>query len=119
MQINNKEITDAVKEALGKAFKSWLDANRADLIRALAASAQVTPPKEKEPKPERLQSADQLYLTTHELAERWSFNPESIRRIVREGRLTVTRIGHRVLIPLAEIKKHEVDCTQERSTDVA
>lgn len=37
------------------------------------------------------------YLTTCQLAKRWCFHPESIRRMLREGKLPAIRMGKRVL----------------------
>jgi excisionase family DNA binding protein len=48
-----------------------------------------------------------LFLTPRQLHERWNFHPESIRRIIREGRLPAIRIGKRLRIALADVEAFE------------
>lgn len=52
-------------------------------------------------------SPSQLYLSPVQLAERVSFHPESIRNMIRQGRLPAVRIGNRLRVPLAEAEKFE------------
>ena len=47
------------------------------------------------------------FLSPSQLHERWGFHPESLRRMIREGRLPAIRIGKRLRIPLAEIEAYE------------
>jgi len=47
------------------------------------------------------------YLTPYELHQRWSFHVESIRRMVREGRIPAIRIGKRVRVALADVEAYE------------
>ena len=47
------------------------------------------------------------HLSPSQLHARWGFHPESIRRMVREGRLPALRIGNRLRVALADVEAHE------------
>ena len=42
-----------------------------------------------------------------QLHHRWSFHPESIRRMIRQGRLPAVRIGKRLLVAEADVETFE------------
>ena len=50
---------------------------------------------------------NERFITPTALARRWSFHPESVRRICRMGRLPTLRIGRRIRISLASIEAIE------------
>jgi excisionase family DNA binding protein len=52
-------------------------------------------------------NASSIYLSPRELSQRWSFHPESIRRMLREGRLPVTKMGKRLRIAIADVLIYE------------
>ena len=47
------------------------------------------------------------YLSTNQLHERWGFHKESVRRMIREGRLSAVRFGKRLRVSLADIEAFE------------
>lgn len=47
------------------------------------------------------------YLSPNQLHLRWSLHPESIRRIVRKGKIPAIKIGKRLRISLAEVEAYE------------
>jgi excisionase family DNA binding protein len=47
------------------------------------------------------------HLSPMKLHQRWGFHPESIRRMIRQGRLPAMRIGKRLLIAEADILAFE------------
>jgi hypothetical protein len=49
------------------------------------------------------------FLTPGEVAERWRWHPESIRRWTRLGKLPVVKISRRTLIPLSAVLAIEAD----------
>ena len=49
------------------------------------------------------------YFTPRQVAERWGWHPESVRRLLRERRMASVIIGRRRLIPLAEIERVEAE----------
>lgn len=42
-----------------------------------------------------------------QLAQRWSFATESVRRIIRQGRLPAVRIGKRLLVADSDVEAFE------------
>ena len=55
------------------------------------------------------------FLRPTQLAQRWSFNPESVRRKIRRGEIASVVIGRQRLIPLDEIERIEREGTVGKS----
>jgi len=49
------------------------------------------------------------FLTPTEVARRWRWHPESVRRWTRLGKLPIVKISRRTLIPLAAVEAIEAD----------
>lgn len=49
------------------------------------------------------------YLTPHQLAERWGWHTESVRRMLRERRMASVIVSRRRLVPLSEIERTEAE----------
>ncbi len=49
------------------------------------------------------------YLRPAQLSQRWGFHAESIRRMIRQGRLPAVRIGKRLLISQTEVDAFEAN----------
>lgn len=47
------------------------------------------------------------YLSSRQLHKRWNFHQESVRRIIREGRLPAVRIGKRLRVLLSDVEAYE------------
>jgi hypothetical protein len=55
------------------------------------------------------QNHQHAFLTPAELARRWRWHPESVRRWTRLGKLPVVKVSRRTLIPLSAIEALEAD----------
>jgi hypothetical protein len=104
----NEQVLTALQQVVGATLKNWLDDNKAEVIQvlrtAVAESQTPQPPAkaaQKKPEPK--------FLNTAEVAARWQLHPESVRRLVREGRLPRIYIGRRSLVPLSAI----IDCEEK------
>jgi hypothetical protein len=62
-------------------------------------------------------SENQVLWTPHQLAVRWSWHAESIRRKIRRGEIASIIISRRRLIPFAEILRIEADGTIPAASD--
>jgi excisionase family DNA binding protein len=97
-------------------------ANRAEILKiaADAVAARVRVPKKTEPErvlkpePQPDSKPQAMFLTTAQLAERWYYHPESVRRLVRSGVLSSVRMGRQVRIPLQEVERYEREATLTR-----
>ena len=49
------------------------------------------------------------FLNPSQLHKRWGFHTESIRRMVRQGRLPAVRIGKRLLVSQSDVEAFEQD----------
>jgi len=54
------------------------------------------------------------YLSPRQLATRWAFHAESVRRLVRAGRVPSIKLGSRVRIPLVAIEQIENESLRSR-----
>lgn len=59
------------------------------------------------------------YITSRQLSERLGYHQESIRRMVREGRLPAIRIGKRLRFSIAAIEAFETSSRVMRGKEVA
>lgn len=50
-----------------------------------------------------------IYLNPGQLASRWGFHPESIRRKIRRGEIPAIAIGGRLLVPVEAVIQIEDD----------
>ena len=111
--ISNKLIIDGLRDAITSAFQSWLNENRSALLEMAAASMAssnlATVPAHKTAPPAN--PAPKVHFTTAELAQRWNYHRESIRRLVRQGVLPAVRFGPRILIPIAAVEELEKKAT--------
>ena len=46
---------------------------------------------------------NELFCTPEEIAGRWGWHQESVRRLLRERRLPALKIGNRVLVKIADL----------------
>ena len=99
------QVLCALQEVVGQALKSWLDENKAEVLQAL----RTTVGENRTPRPAKAPAVEheQKFLTTDQIAMRWHLHPESVRRIVREGRLPRIIIGRRIMVPLGAILECE------------
>lgn len=101
-----KQLVRCAQEVLVKAVKSWLDENRDEIIAGLATAL---PQSDVEQEPTKVEQTDPTYFTPGQLAERWGFHVESVRRLLRLGKLPRVWIGRRLLIPAEAVKEYERD----------
>ena len=47
------------------------------------------------------------YVSPRQLHERWGLHEESVRRILREGRIPAIRIGKRLRVALPDVEAYE------------
>jgi hypothetical protein len=56
------------------------------------------------PKMKKIKTDGQVFLTSWQLASRWGWNEESVRRKLRRRELASVLVGRRRLVPLVEIE---------------
>ena len=54
------------------------------------------------------ETGERQYLDTRQISERLAFHQESVRRMIREGRLPATRMGKRLRVTLDDLEAFEV-----------
>jgi len=98
----NEQVLTALRQVVGATLKNWLDENKAEVLQALLAAADEhpTPPQ---PAERREEKHEVQFLKTAELAARWQLHPETVRKMLREGRLPRMFIGRRCLVPMSAI----------------
>jgi excisionase family DNA binding protein len=61
-------------------------------------------------------TSESSYLRPAQLSQRWGFHAESVRRMIRQGRLPAVRIGKRLLISQTEVDAFEANHRLSPST---
>lgn len=52
-------------------------------------------------------NSEPTYISPRQLADKWGFHEESIRRMIREGKLRAVRLGNRLRVSLKEVRAFE------------
>jgi excisionase family DNA binding protein len=52
-----------------------------------------------------MEQLEQLGLTVAQVAELTTLHPQTVRQLVREGRLRSVRVGRRVTVPRTEVER--------------
>jgi excisionase family DNA binding protein len=97
-------------------LKRWLDENRAEVIQALRAAVPAPQVQSAPAKAAAVETKRQpQFLSTSDIAARWQLHRESVRRLVRQGRLPRMFLGRRVLVPISAVIDYERQSTLPRS----
>lgn len=106
MNLNaNELVLAALQQVVGDTLKRWLDENKPDVLHAIqvAVTAQQPPPPPAPPTKPTPANPEPKFLNTAEIAERWRVHPETIRRLIREGRLPRLYIARRRVVPMSAV----------------
>ena len=97
----DNQLLTALKETISAAFAQWLDRNKSEVL-SLVRDAIIKAQSTETPRENKVVSRP--YLTSADLAGRWQLHPESVRRILRQGRIPSVLVGrfHRVAIAVVE-----------------
>ncbi len=103
----NEPILLALQEVVGTTLKCWLDENKPEVLQAVQEA--VTKNSLNERKSVRTApKSEPQFMDTSEIAIRWRLNPETVRRMVRDGRLPRAPLsGRRILVPTSAIVSRE------------
>ena len=101
----NELVLAALQQVVGDALKCWLDDNKPDVLHAIqvAVTAQQPPPPPSPPVRPSPATPEPKFLNTAEIAARWRLHPETVRRLIREGRLPRMYVGRRRLVPMSAV----------------
>jgi hypothetical protein len=103
------QIIETMQETVTLAIKQWLDENKQEVLatfkHALAESRRFNVAEKEKP------TDAKPYLTSAQLAARWGFHIESVRRLVRRESWPVVRVGRRILIPISFVEKYESEAS--------
>ena len=99
----NEQVLFALQDVISTALKRWLDENKPELLHAFREAFGQNSVLKRHPDDTASKSEVQ-FLGTSEIATRWRLNPETVRRMVRDGRLPRTSVsGRRILVPFNAI----------------
>jgi len=112
--VSNRQIVDGAKDALFKAFKTWLDENQAEVLKIVADAVALRDHGHTKRELESEPAPNPHFLTAAQIADRWQSHPVSVLRLVRGGALSSVRFGRRVRVPLQEVERSEQQATLGR-----
>jgi excisionase family DNA binding protein len=92
-----------LQSTVSTTLKQWLDDNKVEFLR-VAREAMLD--KERT-KPEQQHMRSGHFLTVAELALRWHLNPETVRRMIRDGRIPSVLAGRHHRVAVATIEAFE------------
>ena len=99
------QILAALQQTISAALSHWLDDNKGDVLLAFreAVLEMETVKHERHEQP----ATRNRLLTVAEVAQRWQFHPESVRRMIRHGRVPRVMVGRGIRVALAAVEAIE------------
>jgi excisionase family DNA binding protein len=101
----DRQLLVALQNTVSTVLKQWLDDNKGDLLRVVREAVLESEAVKHER--QRQQTKLTEFLTVAEVAQRWQLNPESVRRMIRQGRLPRDTIGRQNRIALSSVEEFE------------
>jgi excisionase family DNA binding protein len=92
-----------LQSTVSTTLKQWLDDNKAEFVR-VAREAMLDNDRVQRGQ-KRTGSAE--FLTVAEVAQRWQLNPETVRRMIRDGRIPSVLAGRHHRVAAATIAAFE------------
>lgn len=92
-----------LQSTVSTTLKQWLDDNKTELLR-VAREAMLDNERTKR---EQQHTRSGQFLTVAELALRWHLNPETVRRMIRDGRVPSVLAGRHHRVAVATIEAFE------------
>lgn len=96
-------LLTVLQNIISSTLKQWLDDNRAEFLR-IARETMLDDERAKR-EPQHTRSGE--FLTVAELALRWHLNPETVRRMIRDGRIPSVLVGRHHRVAIAAIEAFE------------
>jgi hypothetical protein len=102
------QLLAALQQTVSAALKRWLDEHKDEVLRVVSNSllARETSMQQRQVTQGQTVERDNL-LTVYDLAERWQFHPESVRRMIRQGRVPSFIVGRQHRVELAAVVAFE------------
>jgi excisionase family DNA binding protein len=99
------QLLAALQQTVSTAFKQWLDDNKGELL-GVARDAVLESEASKQQQ-RRQEVTRSEFLTVAEVAQRWQLHPESVRRMIRQGRVPRVVVGRHNRVALATVEAFE------------
>ena len=101
----DERLLVALQQTVATSLQQWLDANKADILHVLG----VAMLNNERTKREQQQNKIGEFLSVAELAQRWQLNPETVRRMIRDGRIPSMLAGRHHRVALVTVVGFEKD----------
>jgi excisionase family DNA binding protein len=99
------ELLVAIQNTVSTAIREWLDTNRDEIVRAMREGVRQSEAAKNELKRQEVKHGE--FLTVAEVAQRWLLHPESVRRMIRQGRVPRVMVGRQNRVALSSVEAFE------------
>lgn len=107
------ELVAVLQQTIRIALGQWLDKNKTEVLCLIREGALLSETTRREQSQEAVKPSG--FLTVAELPCRWRLHPESVRRMIREGRVPRVMVGRQNRVALSTIEALEEVAVTGRS----
>jgi excisionase family DNA binding protein len=103
----DEHLLAALQQTVSVAIQQWLAENKGEVLQMIR-EAMLESETAKHQRQQQQTKVNEL-LTVVEVAKRWQLHPESVRRMIRQGRIPAVKIGPQNRVALITLEKFEHD----------
>ncbi len=103
----NEQLLVALQQAVSAALREWLTENKEEVLQMIRQGVFESDTACHERRQQQIKRSE--VLTVAEGARRLQLHPESVRRMIRQGRIRTLRVGNRNRVALSTLEKFEHD----------
>jgi excisionase family DNA binding protein len=103
----DEQLLVALQQTVSTALRHWLADNKAEILQVVREAEFESEIAKHER--QQQQTSRSEFLTVTDVAERWQLHPESVRKMIRQGRIPALKVGSHNRVALSTVKKFEHD----------
>lgn len=101
------QILAALQTTVSAAVKQWLDENKREVMHIMQAAVAECMVDKCKHQQQRQQVNRSEFLTVTDVARRWQLHPETVREMLRQGRIPQMMVGRRHRVALSAVESLE------------
>ena len=102
----DEQLFATLQQCVNSTLRQWLDENKVEVLGVFRKAVHDEAAKNEQTRRGIKPSG---FLTVNEVASRWRLHPESVRRMMRDGRVPRVMVGRQSRISLRVVEAFETD----------
>jgi excisionase family DNA binding protein len=103
----DEQLLVALQQTVSSALRQWLSKNKGEALQMVRKAVFEGQTANQERQQQQTRRSE--FLTVAEVARRWQLHPESVRRMIRQRRISAAKVGRYNRVVLGAVEKFEQD----------